>query len=572
MGAVPITRRAPVAAVLLAAIAWALWLPLHDVLTYPDRVSVLPNLETDAAAYDAFAQQLAASWHVAALPAKHPPGWMAALAAVYATVGHSYVAGKLVSWVALVLMVGLCAWLASRVFDRAAGGVAALLCASSPGFRGYVGTLQYEVLTAALVALVLVLAIRVTDAANARQALTRAGIAGLAGGALVLTRETFVLVIPLLAFWIWQRLRQTLDRTAARAAAGLLIVVAATPAILWSGVQTVHYGRLILVSEKGPKEFLLGNNPLANGAYNEPQAGMAEPAGFAYIKTFPWQALRLAGRKTLYFFGALRDGWNVPHPATIWIWRATTGALPLAVITPFTGGGWLLVAAVCSLYLLGSSGLRRWWILPATVAAILMIHVITLASYRFAVPILPVLIVLASGATVAAGRVAGRALRTPAVRLGALLIFVMAVGAQYRSWPLHAEYDAVDLEGVEAANVPDPVIGSAVRLADAKRGVRPVALLPDSYFPRGPLTLSVAMRRTGSEPVAQAVARIALVDLDGRPACAADVSPAQLEVSRFSEVALSCQLARDGPATVAVYSLAQADFAIASIRLRWRDR
>ena len=39
----------------LHAITWGLWLPLRRLLRYPDRISVLPNLQTDAAAYHAIA-------------------------------------------------------------------------------------------------------------------------------------------------------------------------------------------------------------------------------------------------------------------------------------------------------------------------------------------------------------------------------------------------------------------------------------------------------------------------------------------------------------------------------------
>jgi hypothetical protein len=162
-------------------IAWALWLPLADVLRFPDRISVLPNLEADAAAYDAFARDLAGSWRLAALPAKHPPGWMAMLASVYLVAGHSYVAGKLLSWSALLVTVALCAWLAQRIWGREAALVAAVLCASSPGLRGYVGTLQYEVVTGALFTLLLVLSTRACEATGAGLAARRAALAGAAG-------------------------------------------------------------------------------------------------------------------------------------------------------------------------------------------------------------------------------------------------------------------------------------------------------------------------------------------------------------------------------------------------------
>ena len=561
----------------LAALCWFLFLPLRDILAFPERISVLPNLETDAAAYDASAREFARTWNIADLPSKHPPGWMVLLAAVYATVGHSYVAGKSVSWVALLITVALCAWLAHRAFGRTAALIAALLCASSQGLRAYVGTLQYEVLTGALFMVFLALSLRAADAASGREALIRAALAGGSGAALILTRETFVVVVMITAVWLWSQLRADERTDAIRSprligalSAVVLLTVAAVPALAWSAAQTAHYQRLILISEKGPKEFQLGNNPLANGTYNEPLVGMGEPAGVDYIRAFPLDALQLAGRKVLYSFGVLRDGWNVPHPAAVWIWRATTGAVPLAAIEPVVAGGWLLIFFLIAIYVLGRAGWRRWWLLPVTVSAILAVHVITLASFRFSVPLLPALYVLASGPLALVVRAALPMLRSPVVALTCALVLIFAIAAQFESWPLEVSYDAAELEGIAATNQVDDVSGSLARLADAEQGTRPIALLPDTFFPAGSLRLTARLRMTHAAAYhATPVARVALVQLNGRPACIGDISAAQLRSDQFSEIAMLCELDRDGPATLAVFSLGQADLSVDTLRLAW---
>jgi hypothetical protein len=46
------------------------------------------------------------------------------------------------------------------------------------------------------------------------------------------------------------------------------------------------------------------------------------------------------------------------------------------------------------------------------------------------------------------------------------------------------------------------------------------------------------------------------------------VFAAQL-TDRFSEIALLCQLDRDGPVTLAVFSLGQLDLSVDSVRLVW---
>jgi len=173
---------------LIGLILWGLHLPLHDLLAYPDRISVLPNLQADADTYDLAARRLAATWSSEELPVRHPPGWITVLALLYAVTGPSLVAGKLLNFAALIVVVLLSAWIARRAFGPASAWAAAVLVAMSPGFRGYVGVLQYEVFTAALLCATLALAIRTTEAATARALWQRALITSLAAAALEIGR------------------------------------------------------------------------------------------------------------------------------------------------------------------------------------------------------------------------------------------------------------------------------------------------------------------------------------------------------------------------------------------------
>jgi hypothetical protein len=349
----------------------------------------------------------------------------------------------------------------------------------------------------------------------------------------------------------------------------LLLIVAAAPAVVWSAAQTVLYERLILISEKGPKEFQLGNNPLANGTYNEPLAGMIEPAGIDYIRAFPLDALRLAGRKVLYSFGILRDGWNVPHPPAVWIWRATTGAVPLSLIEPIVAGGWLLAVVLVAIAMLGEERRRRWWVVTASVVVILAVHVITLSSYRFAIPLLPALYVLASGPLATLARSIAHALRVQAIAAAVAVIALASLAAQFQSWPLEARYRAAALDGIAAHNQVDEVSRAMARVGNAKGGERPIALLPDTYMPRGRVRVTVSMRRTSPDAAdGTPVARVGLVPLHGGGPCVSEVFAAQL-TDRFSEIALLCQLDRDGPVTLAVFSLGQLDLSVDSVRLVW---
>lgn len=553
----------------IALIGVGLWLPLDDIFRYPDRLSVLPNLQTDAAAYHQLAVELAESGSWSVLPPRHPPAWVTVLALTYLAVGApSFVAAKLVLWSSLVALMILGGWLAARVYGPAAGWVAAILIATSPALRGYVGTPQYEVFTGALLLGVLVLAVRTIESAGPTR-LREAAWVGLVGGLLVLTRESFAVVMPLVALWLATRLTPVVGRSQAWRAALVVMLLSAAPGVLWSAVQSIRTGGLITISEKGPIVVELGNNPLANGTYNAPLVGIGQPTGMAFVLAEPGRTLVLAGRKVLYFWGVLRDGWNVPRPLAIWLWRTTTGLVPLEVITALARGGWLLLLFIAALVMLGHRGRVTWWGLPATVLIIMAVHIATLSSHRFAVPVLPVVFVLVSGPLVSMLQRASQLTRSTAVRAAVALLVAVGIAMQGQRWPLAVTLHAGALEGLEAGNAVDPESGQPVRVADARRGVRPVVLWPDEYLPRGMVRLDVALRATSPGPDDVAAVRIALVDLDERVACARDVPAGEIRGARMTTVSLTCTLADDGPATLAIYSLGTVDVSAGRIHLQW---
>ena len=96
------TRSAVIKMGLVGLVLWCLWLPLADMLRYPERVSVFPNLTTDAANYYNLARELSATWQNN-IPTTYPPLWIGLMATVFSVTGPSYVAGKLISWTALVI-------------------------------------------------------------------------------------------------------------------------------------------------------------------------------------------------------------------------------------------------------------------------------------------------------------------------------------------------------------------------------------------------------------------------------------------------------------------------------------
>jgi 4-amino-4-deoxy-L-arabinose transferase-like glycosyltransferase len=557
-------------ALLLLAIGYGLTLPLRDVLAYPDRISVLPNLQTDAEAYYNIGRAIAEQRTLDAFPIRHPPVWIGLLALAFSLTGPSFVVGKLILWAALILSVAGCGWLARRMYGPTAGWIAALLCAWSPALRGYVGTVQYEVFTGALLIAVVMLAVRAIESSSDRARWQWALWVGLAGGILVLTRETFAVVVPLIGLWVATRLRaHTTRRTAASLAIGIA-GMALAPAFLWSAMQSVRYGSLVTISEKGPIVIELGHNTRANGSYNAPLVGIGPPTGLSFAMQHPGREAVLSVRKMLYFWGVLRDGWNVPRPSAVWLWRATTGLVPLEVFGALARGGWLLACFVVAIWMLGPEGRIRWWGVPAVVLLLMGVHVITLSSHRFAVPALPLVFVLVSGPlSRAAVRLKG-IFRSRAVVAACALLLAVGTAMQFQSWPLDLRFSAADLDGLSADNVPDDVARRTVRSADAARGVRPVALVTDFYFARGTIRLTANVRRL-SEPrdAAAPALQLSLVDLDGVVVCATEAIGGELPTDRFAPTTSLCRLSRDAVATVAIVSLGTVDFALDEVSLQW---
>ena len=539
------------------------------VLEYPDRLSILPNLQTDAEAYFGLGRDVFEHQTLGVLPPRHPPAWPAMLALTFAIGGISYVGAKLVLWLAFLFTIGASAWLAGRLYGQPAPWAAAVICACSPALHHYIGTVQYEVFTGALLLMTFVLAIRTAESLNSTRALPRAIATGVAGGALVVTREPFAVVMPLVALWIAHRLWPAGRRPAITAAA-LTLAIAATPSLTWSIVQSIRHGQFITISEKGPIVVELGHNPLANGTYNAPLVGIGQPTGLTYAIQNPGREIVLSLRKVLYFWGVLRDGWNVPRPSAVYFWRATTGLVPYEYYAAVARGGWLLVFFIASFAVLRRTGIVQWWVLPATVIAIMCVHIATLSSHRFAVSVLPVVFALIAGpaARVALGVL--DLLRSRAVAISAAILAVVFVLMQFQSWPLRRHLMAADMDGLSADNRVDPLLRAAVRVADAQRGPRPVVLLSDEYFPRGTFRVRTRARRLSEDTRDGTVAmRVSVVDLDGRPACVHDVTPGELATDQFTTLTMTCELAHDSVATLAVFNTGTADFSVHDLSLEW---
>src|SRR4029450_7785276 len=98
---------------------------------------------------------------------------------------------------------------------------------------------------------------------------------------------------------------------------------------------------------------------------------------------------------------------------------------------PAARGGWLFLALIVSCVTLRRNQWQELWLLPAIIAALVAVHLATISSHRFAVPILPVVFVLIAGAI---ARLITR-LKPPGV--AAVVMVAIGVSAmQARQWPV----------------------------------------------------------------------------------------------------------------------------------------
>lgn len=554
----------------LLVVTGGLSLPLVDILTHPDSIAVLPSLQVDATTYDALGDSIAVTGDVRDIPARQPPGFVVLLALLYRGFGHSWLNAKLGLWVALVGSTVLAARLAHRVWGSGAGVIAALLTATSPALRHYVGTIQYEVVAALGLLSLLILSVRVVEASRPPVILAVAACAGLAGGLLALTREVFVGVLPLVCLWIGTRLRSRIGFRKALLSSITFLSIAATPIACWSVAQSRAHGQAIFITDKGLATFALGNNPETSGTYNVDR--IVEPSGLAFFSQMPWAATKLVVRKALYFWGVLRDGWNVPRPAAWWVYRASGGLVPVEIALPLARGGWVWVGVrmgVVALFRRGSLG--SWWILPAIVIAVLTAHVITLSSHRFAVPILPIVFVMISGPAVTGFYHVLRRMssqRWHALAAGAAV--AVAAGLQWVPLRLNVRYQASSLDAMNEFNRVDPILGQSVRFVEAAGGRRTAMILPDEFLPAGDLRLTISARRGHSQAAADVpVARVTVIARD--VACAEDIPLGILYEDRFSDVWIPCPLKSEGPATLLVETLGVVELAFENVTLTWQS-
>jgi 4-amino-4-deoxy-L-arabinose transferase-like glycosyltransferase len=442
------------------------------------------NLDADTSTYDALARQVVQTGSLRLIPPYWPPGFIVWLAAIYKLFGAGYLAAKLVQCVLLALVACAAAFVMWHRAGPLEGLIAGSATIASPVLVDYAATLQYELFAAFLTTVIAAILV-FTPRSRLLRVVHALSLAVLCACA-ALVREPLALLFPVCLGSVVVKNR-SLQPPRGRHLA--LMMAAAFAAIVgsWSVLLYQQTGRLLIISEKSDVNFRIGNNPNANGTSNAPLNGIAEPSGWRFIRTQPARAAWLDVQKSLYFWGVRRDPWTVPQESTVVLSRALLNLVPLQMVE----AGWNAVVCLCFFAGAAMSWRKRELIPLALIVALVMAaHVLYFGAQRFAVPVTPLIYMVAALPVAAFGRAALQ-------NRGVVLIVAAAwIGiAQFLSFGGRYHAEAEDLEGISAENTTDPLANNGVaRFAASAKGARPVAFLSSVVFPQGAFAIHVRAR------------------------------------------------------------------------------
>lgn len=469
----------------------------------------------DARQYDTWARSIAGGDWLGSGVFYQAPLYPYFLGVLYTVTGPHPLAARLVQIAigafacVLVLLAG------RRVFDARTGLIAGLLLAVYAPAVFFDLLIQKTVLDTALMALLLALLAATLD--RPRTSLFAA--AGLALGAVSLTRENAILLLPWVLVWILVHFRGLFQgsirgeprvpwRWSVAFAAGvlaLLLPVAARNQIVG--------GEFALTTAQFGPNLYIGNNPYTDGRYVPLREGRADaryerqdavelaeealgrklsPAGVSafwtgqvleYVRSKPGEWLRLITRKTLLFWNA----GEVVDTEGIEAYREQS--LVLRGLSTIFHFGWIVPLAVLGAALTWRRRERLWVFYGMVlVMAASVILFFVLARYRH--PMAPVLVLFAAaGLRHLAFPHPGESRRSRAV-VTAVVLAVVAALAVNRPFPHSASQRALAYYSVGDA------------LIEAGRSLEAIAPLQEAIrskpdFPAAWLHLSTALDETG---------------------------------------------------------------------------
>jgi len=421
-------------------------------LGYQHQMSSSPLWQTpilDEAVNHRWALEVARGEGWGEIPFFRAPLYPWFLGLLYAVVGESPAGARLAQAVLSSFTCLLAWWIARRTFSPPAGWCAGLLAATYWPWVYFDAELQDVPL--ALFWNLAALALLVSWSPRGRH-VWMPGAAGLMLGLSAITRPTVLVVLPVVAAWLWWQCRgdgEAGDRSMRRWWAPLLLAAGVATAVLpVTALNRMVGGDSVLVASQGGMNFYIGNHPGSDGhSARLPGAGadweslrqesrrQAERArgatlrpsqvsdywygrGMEFWQRSPMSALRLTARKGAYLGGAAELPNNKQirflieryAPAWRFPWPGFSLIAPLGLVGLWWGGGG-----------------RRSVLLGAFALSYGAAVVAFFVTSRFRMPVMAVWIILAGGGVAALLRLArhGPRRRLFAAVAGLLLVAVL---------------------------------------------------------------------------------------------------------------------------------------------------
>jgi 4-amino-4-deoxy-L-arabinose transferase-like glycosyltransferase len=305
-------------------LAAAVLIRIPPALYMGDQVTVLPGIH-DQLSYDALARSLlagrgysfTAKWYPFT-PANTPTAhwsflYPLYLAAVYAVTGYHPLAARLIQGAVGGLLICLLIYLIGRrVADDVTGLIAAALAAVYGYFIYYNGALMTETFFIILVLSSLYLGLELKE----KPTLARWVLLGLALGLAALLRQTILLFVPFLLFWLFWELKKDRIRWWYFSIPLVVIILLIAP---WTLRNYLVYDQFLLLNSNAGYALFASNNPHLGTDWrnegivvpvpeelrgqNEAQLDRAlTQRGIGFILADPKRYLRLTLDKTLEYF------------------------------------------------------------------------------------------------------------------------------------------------------------------------------------------------------------------------------------------------------------------------------
>ncbi|WP_165252397.1 glycosyl transferase family 39 [Paludisphaera soli] len=374
-------------------------------------VPVVP--ESDSAAYDILARNIAAGDGYGFKPGVPSVYWPVGTSAIYATLYKAFGVGY-GPIVALNVALGVgTVWLAMTLahgwFGPRAGVITGLILAAWPGQIQFTTILASELPFNFLI----LCALYAEGRDRWPTALRIAAVGALTAGASYV--RPLALAMPALLWW-----RRVVDPDMRRGglvantaeAAGVVLVVAILIAP-WAARNARIFGSPVLISANGGANFWMGNNPDSNGGYmplpprveklNEVERdALLKREGRQYVLEHPERFAVGLVKKFIMTHSRESIGvvWNQAGLTRVF-GRGVLGPMKLASALYF--GAAMLAAVVGAVHALRRLGFRRWIGLPPIVfwAYFAAVHMATVGGDRYHYPSVPMIAALAASGIVA---------------------------------------------------------------------------------------------------------------------------------------------------------------------------